>query len=121
MNKQPFIKDILTRPPILAYPDFDRPFELHIDACGIGLAPVLYNIQDKQKRVIAYASRSLSKPGRNYSPHKLKFLALTWAVTDKFLDYLLGTHVSVVTDNNPLPCILTTAKLDVTGQGGCQH
>ena len=37
---------------------------------------ILYNIQDRQKKVIAYASRSLSKSERNYSAYKLEFLAL---------------------------------------------
>ncbi|PIK48240.1 hypothetical protein BSL78_14884 [Apostichopus japonicus] len=37
----------------------------------------------------AYASRGLSKSDEaNYPAHKLEFLALKWAVTDKFSDYL---------------------------------
>ena len=31
-------------------------------------------------------------------------------------DYLLNSHFSVLTDNNPLTYILTSAKLDATGQ-----
>ena len=110
------LKDVLTKPPILAYPNFELPFELHIDACQKGLGAVLYNIQDKQRKVISYASRSLSKSEKNYSAYKLEFLALKWAVTEKFRDYLLGTHFTVLTDNNPLTHILTSAKLDATGQ-----
>ena len=48
-------------PPILAYADFKAPFVLHTGASGDGLGVVLYQVQDGQKRVIAYASRSLSK------------------------------------------------------------
>lgn len=66
--------------------------------------------------MVSFASRSLSKSERNYSAHKLEFLALKWAVTDKFSDYLIGTHFTVITDNNPLTYILTSAKLDATGQ-----
>ena len=43
--------------------------------------------------VIAYASRSLRPSERNidrYSSLKLEMLALKWAVTDKFRDFLLG-------------------------------
>ena len=59
--------------PILAYADFKAPFVLHTDASGDGLGAVLYQVQDGQKRVIAYASRSLSKSERNYPVHKLEF------------------------------------------------
>ena len=39
-------------------------------------------------------------------------MALKWAVTEKFSDYLYGASFTVVTDSNPLTYILTTAKLD---------
>lgn len=40
------------------------------------------------------------------------FLAIKWAVTEKFHDYLYGSSFTVVTDSNPLTYLLTTAKLD---------
>ena len=48
--------------------------------------------------------------------HKLEFLALKWAITDRFHKYLYGGQFDVYTDNNPLTYILTSAKLDATGQ-----
>ena len=66
--------------------------------------------------VIAYASRSLSKTEKNYSAHKLEFLALKWAVTKRFHEYFYGGEFEVYTDNNSLTYVLTTAKLDATGQ-----
>ena len=66
-------------------------------------------------RVIAYASRSLKPSERNNPAHKLEFLALKWAVTDKFHDYLYGAQFEVVTDYYPLTYVLSTAKLDATG------
>ncbi|KAJ8028616.1 hypothetical protein HOLleu_30909 [Holothuria leucospilota] len=105
----------LVSPPILAYADYSLPFELHTDASTEGLGAALYQEQDGVKRVIAYASRGLRKSERNYPAHKLEFLALKWAVTDKFKDYLYGRKFQVVTDNNPLTYVLTTAKLDATG------
>ena len=68
------------------------------------------------KRVIAFASRSLSNTEKNYLAHKLEFLALKWAITDRFHEYLYGGQFDVYTDNNPLTYILTSAKLDATGQ-----
>lgn len=45
----------------------------------------------------------------------MEFLALKWAITEKFKDYLYGHKFSVLTDNNPLTYVLTTAQLDATG------
>ena len=110
------LKELLSSPPILAYPDFSLPFELHTDASTKALGAVLYQLQEGKKRVISYASRTLTKSERNYSAFKLEFLALKWAVTEKFSDYLTLNHFLVLTDNNPLTHILTSAKLDATGQ-----
>ena len=106
----------LINPPVLAYADCRQPFKLYTDASSSGLGAVLYQQQDGLDRVIAYASRSLKPAERNYPAHKMEFLALKWAVTDKFHDYLYGSTCEVLTDNNPLTYILTTAKLDATGQ-----
>ena len=99
----------------MAYADFKAPFVLHTDASGDGLGAVLYQVRDGQKRVIAYASRSLLKSERNYPVHKLEFLVLKWTITDKFHEYLYGSEFQVFTDNNPLTYVSTTAKLDATG------
>ena len=58
--------------------------------------------------IIAYASQTLrpsEKSMHNYSSAKLELLALKWAVTKKFRDYLLGSKFTVYTDNNPLAYI----------------
>ena len=81
----------------------------------MGLGAVLYQLQGDKKRIIAYASRGLSKSEKNYSAHRLEFLALKWAVCEKFNDYLYGNKFTVFTDSNPLTYVLTTAKLDATG------
>ena len=109
------LKEKLVSPPILGYPDYGRPFILYTDASGDGLGAVLSQEQDGKKRVLAYASRGLSKSERNYPAHKLEFLALKWSITDKFKDYLYGHDFTVWTDSNPLTYVTTTAKLDTTG------
>ena len=102
---------------MLAYADYKKSFLLNTDASELGLGSVLYQQQeDGTFRVIAYASRSLSKTEKNYSAHKLEFLALKWAVTERFHEYLYSGEFEVYTDNNPLTYVLTTAKLDATGQ-----
>ena len=71
-----------------------------------GLGAILSQQQkDGSVPVIAYASRSLHPSERsmcNYSSAKLELLALKWAVTEKFWDYLLGSWFQVYLDNNPL-------------------
>ena len=88
---------LCTESPLLAYADFKAPFVLPTDASRDGLGAVLYQVQDGQKRVIAYASQSLSKSGRYYPVHKLEFLALKLAITDKFHEYLYGSEFQVYT------------------------
>lgn len=110
--------DMLTSPPVLAYPDFDQPFVLHTDASERGLGAVLYQQQSGKLRVIGYGSRTLSPAERNYHLHsgKLEFLALKWAVCEKFRDYLFyAPHFTIYTDNNPLTYIMSTAKLTAVG------
>ncbi|KAL0185286.1 hypothetical protein M9458_002856, partial [Cirrhinus mrigala] len=110
--------DMLTQPPVLAYPDFTRPFILHTDALQKGLEAVLYQNQDNKMRVIGYGSRTLTPAEQNYHLHsgKLEFLALKWAVCDKFKDYLFyAPHFTIFTDNNHLTYVLNTAKLNAVG------
>ncbi|XP_071478188.1 uncharacterized protein [Diadema antillarum] len=110
------IKEKLVSPPVLQYADFSKPFILHTDASTTGLGAALYQLDEEgRERVIAYASRSVSRSEQNCPAHKLEFLALKWAVTEKFHDFLYGNKTHVFTDNNPLTYVLTTAKLDATG------
>ena len=113
------LKKLCTEAPVLAYPDFTKPFKLHIDACDRGLGAILYQEQaDGKEKPISFASRSLNKAESNYPTHKLEFLALKWAVTKWFHEYLYGNDFTVYTDNNPLTYILTTAKLDAIRHRG---
>lgn len=105
----------LTSAPILAFANPKLQYILHTDACKQGLGAALYQEQEGRLRVIAYASRGLSKSEQNYPTHKLEFLALKWAVCEKFHDYLYGCRFTVLTDNNPLTYVLTSAKLDAAG------
>ena len=113
--------ELLKNPPIMGYPNFNEPFVVHCDASETGLGGVLYQKredQSNQLKVIAYASRTLSPPERNYHLHsgKLEFLALKWALCDRFNEYLYYSKPFLVfTDNNPLCYIQTTAKLNATG------
>ena len=100
------LKACLTSAPVLGYPDFNHLFELEMDASLQGLGAVLSQRDvTSTSHVIAFASRSLQPSEQsihNYSSAKLELLALKWAVTEKFRDYLLRSKFTVYTDNNPL-------------------
>lgn len=107
------LKKKLVTAPVLAYANFALPFILEVDASYSGLGAILSQEQDGKVRPVAYASRGLRPTERNmsnYSSMKLEFVALKWAVTEKFREYLLGNRCVVYTDNNPLSH-LSSAKL----------
>lgn len=112
------LKRALTTAPVLGYADFTKPFILETDASHDGLSAILSQEQEGKQRVIAYASRRLRPSEKNtasYSSMKLEFLAMKWAISEKFRHYLLGARFTVVTDNNPLT-YFRTAKLGALEQ-----
>lgn len=112
------LKRALVEAPVLAYADFTQPFRLYTDASFQGLGAVLTQVQGGKERVVAYASRSLHNAERNdkhYSAFKLELLALKWAITERFKDYLWGMQFLVFTDHRPL-LHLKTAKLGAVEQ-----
>ena len=105
--------------PVLSFPDFTLPFIVEIDASIEGLGAVLSQKQESRTLVIAYASRRLKKHERcmkNFSSMKLELMAMTWAITKKFKDYLYGSKFTVLTDNNPLTHVMS-AKRTVAEMG----
>lgn len=109
------VKTCLIRAPVLAFADPTKPYILHVDASFDGLGAVLNQEYPEGLRPVAFASRKLSVSERHYPVHQLEFLALKWAVVDKFHDYLYGLRFTVRTDNNPLTYVLTSAKLNACG------
>ena len=81
------LKELCVNAPILAFPNYKLPFILHTDSSTEGLGAVLYQKQEGKLRVIAYVSRSVTKTESNYPAHKLEFLALKWAICEKFHEY----------------------------------
>ncbi|CAI5682637.1 unnamed protein product [Oreochromis niloticus] len=112
------LKGALLSCAVLAHPDFERPFILSTDASMDGLGAVLSQVPagEERARPIAFASKSLSRSQAKYPAHRLEFLALKWAVCDKFSHWLKGHQFTVWTDNNPLTYILTKPKLDACEQ-----
>ena len=109
------LKNALSSPPVLGYANYASPFEVHTDASLKGLGAVLYQKQEGILHPISFASRGLKKSEKNYPAAKLEILAMKWAVSEKYHDYLYGNKFTVVTNNNPLTYVLSKAKLDAAG------
>jgi hypothetical protein len=57
-NAFDYLKEKLSTPPILAYPNLAKPFIIMTDACKIGIGAILAQKDDEgRERVICYASR----------------------------------------------------------------
>ena len=102
--------------PVLVFADFKKLFHLETDASKEGLGAVLLQESDDgQYYPVAFASQKLRGGEPKYHLSKLEFLALKWAVTEQFQEYLQYQPFTVCTDNNLLTYILTTLNLDALG------
>ena len=96
------LKQCLITAPVLANPDFTKPFVLQCDSSQTGVGCVLYQIgSDGEEHPIAYMSQKLNSAQRNYSVTELECLAAVLAVK-KFRAYIEGAQFKIVTDHASL-------------------
>ena len=90
---------------MLAYPTREGHFTLSTDASDVGIGAVLELDQEEGgqvvKRVIAYASKTLSDTQRRYCTTNKELLAVLTTI-ELFRYYLTGRHFTVVTDHASL-------------------
>ena len=99
-------KKKMTSAPVLAHYDPSLPIVLAGDASAYGIGAVIsHSFPDGSERPIAYASRSLSCPERNYAQVEKEALALIFGLS-KFHQYLYGRTFILQTDHKPLTTIL---------------
>ena len=101
------LKAKLTTAPVLAYPAFNKDFVLETDASIHGLGAVLSQQTDGKLHPVAYASRALSRPQKNYGITELETLAVVWAITH-FRHCLYGKSVTIFTDHSAVKAVLET-------------
>ena len=102
--------------PVLAFADFKKPFLLETNTLIEGLGAVLSQKQDDgHYHPMAYTSCGLKGGELKYHSSKLEFLALKWAITEQFREYLQYQPFLIRTDNNPLTYVMMTPNLDAVG------
>lgn len=95
------LKKSMTEAPVLALPDFTRPFIIETDASNIGLGAVLM----QNRRPIAFISQKLGLKSLGLSTYEKELLALLTAV-DKWRHYLIGGTFFIRTDQISLKHLL---------------
>ena len=100
-----FVREQLTTEPILTHPRWEDDWFLYTDASKKGLGATLAQKVDGVERVVAFASRVLTKSEKQYSVHQLEALAMMWGL-EVFRHYLQplapGQKATVVTDHQAL-------------------
>ena len=95
------LKQILSHPPVLGLPDFNKPFTIQLDASEISAGGILYQYNDNnEKVVIGYHSKTLKLGQKNWSPTEREMYAIK-TCTEKWSDYCNG-KVIIKTDHEPL-------------------
>ena len=87
--------------PVLIFPDFSLEFVLYTYTSGDGIGAVLSQVVEGKERVVAYASRILSRTERKYCATRRELLAVVWAA-QLFRPYLYRRRFNLRTDHHCL-------------------
>jgi hypothetical protein len=91
------LQSALVTAPVLALPDFSKPFCLETDASGYGVGVVL--MQDNHP--IAFVSKALGPNMRGLSTYEKEYVAILLAI-DQWRSYLQCGEFVVFTDQKSL-------------------
>ena len=101
------VRHILINDPVLQLPLFNEPFIIETDASLYGVGAVLSQSHTGETKPVAYYSKHLTKPERNYSTTEREMLAIVLAI-EHFKQFLYGTQFVVYTDHQPLKYVFQT-------------
>ena len=98
------IKCRLQRPPVLHLPNRHGRFQLYSDTSKFATGSALYQIQNGQPKLIAYANKRMPEAAKNYSITELEMCGLAMNITtfahllkkvdfDAIVDHLAITHI----------------------------
>ena len=88
---------MIGREVLLAYPDFNAPFEIHTDASKLQIGAVIY----QKGNHIAFYSRNMNSAQLNYTTTEKELLSIVETLKE-FRNILLGHQITVYTDRRNL-------------------
>ena len=91
------IKCRLQRPPVLHLPDRHGQFQLYSNTSKLATGSALYQIQNRQPKLIAYASKRMPESAKNYSITELEMCGLAMNITT-FLHLLKKVDFNAIVD-----------------------
>ena len=88
---------MIEREVLLAYPDFNTPFEIHNDSSKLQLGAVI----SQKGKPIAFYSRKMNSAQQNYTTTDKELLSIVETLKE-FHNFLLGHQITVYTDHKNL-------------------
>ena len=104
------LKQALTSPKVLAFPNWGYTFTLHTDASSTGAGAALTQRKQNKEFVIAFASHKFSKQDARRGPIERECMAILWA-TKHFRQYLPGRRFILITDCSALTWLFRSREL----------
>ena len=92
------IKTVLVTKPVVAFPDFQRPFVLATDASLVGVGAAFMQDQGHGLQPVVYASSANTPAQATYGISELECRGVVWAVR-VFRPYLYGCRFTIITDH----------------------
>ena len=93
------LKERLDKAPILAYPDFEKPFIVTTDASKVAIAATLSQVkEDGYEHPLEYFHKSLTEAERKWHSNEWEYLAIVEAVKN-WRHYLRGQKFTIRTDS----------------------